>query len=210
MDDEYTCITGGHMETGDNGSVIKFGYNIDSRSVPCGDVSFVISSYVTSGSITIGGAMYNDSYRKPRMSTDEFIKKHFNYASQLKLKINLIRTCKNAGVFCTTPKGYLCQYSFRQKNRPITFNVKTKMMDPIELEEEEFHINIEKKNNHSYPIYFRTNYAEGLSKIVVRLPSKIYVLGTEQVIEMTSEKFLGFPLDREFLLNKAKTLLLFS
>lgn len=210
MDDEYTCMTGSHMETGDNGSVVKFLFNIDSRSVPYGDVSFVVASYVTSGAITIQGAMYNDPYRKPRMSIDEFIKKHFDQASQLKLKLNLIRTCKNAGIFCTTPRGYLCNYSYHQKTRPLTFNVRTKMMDPIELEEESFHIDLDKKNHHSQRIYFRTNYMESLSKIIVMAPSKTMVLGKEPVIEMPAEKFLGFPVNPEFLLNKAKTLLLFS
>lgn len=210
MDDDYTCMTGSHMNIGNNGSVIKFMFNIDSRTVPYGDVDFIISSYVSSGAITVDAAMYKSPYTKPRMSTDEFIKRHFNYASQFKLKLQLVRTCKNAGIFCTTPKGYLCDYSYHQITKPLIFDVKTKQMDLIELESESFMIHVEKKNDHSYPFYFKSNFSEGLSKIVVRAASKNYKPGPEQVIEMPVEKFLGFPVEREFLLNKARTLLLFS
>ncbi len=210
MDDEYTCMTGGHMETGDNGSVIRFQYNIDSQAVPYGDVSFIISSFVTSGAITISGAGYNNPYTRPRMSLDEFIKCHFTHDLQVKLDLVMTRKCTNAGIYSTNHKGNLCEYSYHQKTKPLTFNLRTKMMDPIEFAEESFFIGVERKNNHSGRIYFKTNFDDGTSKIITHAPSKGYVLGKELVIEMKSEKFLGYPVEPEFLLNKAKTLLLFS
>lgn len=204
IDDNYTRITACYIENLSNKDVIRYYINIDSKSIPYGDVSFIISCNAISNKIKISDARYNDPYRKPRLSVDEFIKKHFNQEAQLNLKLNLAKKCPNEGMICSI-NGYLCDHNYCQRTKPLTFNLSSKNMNLIQLDLESFDI-----TNHSKIIHVETNYNKKISKIIIRKPSNGLEIGKEQIIEMSSEKFLNFPLEHEFLFNKINTLLLFS
>lgn len=208
-DDEYTTINPlGSYHFADNNSTIKFPCHLESRSSPYGEVDFTIVANVSSPSIKLLAEFSQPHLTKVTISPGDFVKKHFTEEVQKKFNINIIRKC-TAKIEKKSKYGNLmvdCPLAYSIVTKSILFDFNKKEIVPINFLQETFVLSDDK--DHHYR--FNTNFDEGVTKITYSVPVLGFVLGGQETLEMPAEKFLKYPLDREFLLNKVKTLLLFS
>lgn len=195
MEDDYTFVQINHVDNDNNGSTIDLLGNLDARTSPHGEADFLISAYVSSDTFNLKAAYPVPSFHKRHVSPEDFVKSHMTTDVQEKINIRLQRKCSNKQ----------CEYSYFLSTAPIVFDMKTYKVSPLELQEETFRMNY-----HDNTYYFRTNFATEQTTITYHVPKAGFVIGAHENIQMKSEKFLKYPLEAEFLLNKLKTLLLFS
>lgn len=192
--DDYTFVNSvGSHHIDETSSKVVFLCNLTANTSPYGRVDFMMECYVSSPTFKLTATKES----KNIMSAEDFVKIHFTEDIQQAQCITLKRICS---------KGNLCDYHYGLSTQPILFDFKRKEIKPIDLAEESFRI----KNDKGLGFYFRTNFTDGTTTITYTSPHSAFVIGTQESIQMKSEKFLKYPLNREFLLNKVKTLLLFS
>lgn len=197
MDDDYTFVnfTGSHHWSEDGEGVAFLG-SLGSNVSPYGQADFLIKCPVGSSSFELL-ATYDKQSPNTGIDVEQFVNKHFSRSFQRGLKIHLRRECSNRGN---------CKMSYSLNTTSLTFDMIERTIDPINLHSETFHL--DDKSGHRF--YFNTDFLEKKTSIRFISPSQRFVIGEQDTIEIDSEKFLRFPLDHEFLLNKVKTLLLFS
>jgi hypothetical protein len=208
-DDEYTTVkpTGAYQLI-DNNSKVIFPCNLDSRAAPYGEVNFIIHANVSSPSIKVIAEFAQPHLTKIIISPNDFVRRHFTEDVQQKFNINLTRKCHARVEAKLRQFSYTqpCGFSYVLSVGPILFDFVKNEMKPISLLEETFTLVDDKE--HSYR--FRTNFTKETTTITYSVPKPGFVIGGQESIDLPIEKFLKYPLEREFLLNKVKTLLLFS
>ena len=208
-DDEYTTVNPlGSYHFADNNSTIKFPCHLESRSSPYGEVDFTIVANVSSPSIKLIAEFCHPHLTKVTLSPGEFVKLHFTEDVQKKFNINIIRKC-TAKIERKGKYGGLmmdCPSAFSLVTAPIMFGFNKREIVPISFLQETFILSDDKEHHYR----FNTNFTKGVTQITYSVPMLGFVIGGQNTLEMPAEKFLKYPLDREFLLNKVKTLLLFS
>ncbi len=200
MEDDYTTVRAAYAKDHtENGSVISFICGIDARTSPYGEVDFLVSVYVSSNSFKLSASYPKEFMYKKRLAPNLFVKHHFNIHIQDKLNIYLKRVCSS---YHTDNK---CEFGYALTTSPIKFDMKNQVIQPITLASEVFSISANDQKFH-----FDTNFINKETAIRCWSPKAGYVIGRQEVFHLNSEKYLKYPLEREFLLNKVKTLLLFS
>jgi hypothetical protein len=197
MEDDYTFVQINHVESDNNGSTIDLLGNLDARTSPYGEADFMISAYVSSDVFNLKAAYPVSSIYKRHVSPDDFVRSHLTADVMEKVNLYFERKCPNKE----------CPYNYALTSRPLSFNMKACKVSPVEPKDETFKLYY---NENIY--YFRTNFATGQTSITFNVPQpgRTYVFAPQEVVHMKAEKFIKYPLDPEFLLNKLKTLLLFS
>jgi hypothetical protein len=197
IDDEYTFVAfvGSHHWSETNEGVSFLG-NIGSNVTPYGQAEFLIKCSMNSSNFELIAA-YDKQSPNTQLPADQFVKRHFNTEFQQKIKVFIKRECSNRGE---------CRCHYSMSTSFLTFDMYEQTISPIEIEGESFWL--EDNSNHRY--FFKTSFKEGITSIRFVSPSPKYIIGEVDSMEIDADKFLRFPLEREFLLNKAKTFLLFS
>lgn len=204
FDNDYISVTPrGSYDLSQNGSLIKFACNIDSRISPYGEAKFDIYAYMASPTIKLVAEYVNPHAEMMNtvMPAEKFVERHFDEDAQKGFNINLQRRC---AVISFGPQP--CSHHYILTTSAIQFDIKKKELLPITLLEETFDLLDDRQNRYR----FTTNFAGELTSIIYTVPKGGYILGEQKIVDMKSEKFLKYPFEREFLLNKLKTLLLFS
>lgn len=201
MGDDYTFIKplAAYQLSKDQSTVI-FQCCIEARTSPYGEANFNILSNVTTPDFKIKAEYVVGSHRSTvhgDISPLDFVKKHFTADLQNSFDIGMVLKCA-----AHSPE-HRCGYVLNCL--PLKFDLDSNHILPIGLKSEEFEI-----RNGSMVYRFKTSFVDGLTTILFNSPMKGFVIGKQETLEMNSEKFIRYPLDREFLLNKVKTLLLFS
>lgn len=185
-----------NYDTKDNGATIGFVCSIDAKVAPHGEANFLVKSSITTGECHIESAAYPTySYYKKTMPATEFVKKHFLPNVQEKLKLIMGRKCSNYE---------RCEYSYTFRSAPLQFDVTAGQMLPIRLLDEAFII---KDGTKRYG--FGTNFLENTTN-VRSITGSSHLNPSKTLVTLPAEKYLKYDFNREFLLNKLKTLLLFS
>jgi hypothetical protein len=201
MDDDYTVIKPmSAYKLVKGGDQVAFPCCLESRLSPSGQVYFLILANLKDPSCSIKSEYYEtggvSTVTEYSTSPDDFVKRHFTQQLQTGFNINLRLQCSHHSS---------CQYRYQLSTGPIIFDMDMMQLKPITLISEYFIL-----NGMRMKYYFKTDFATETTSITYNMPMPPYILGTQQVIQMNSEKFLRYPLEHEFLLNKLKTLLLFS
>lgn len=201
MDDDYTVIKPmSAYQLVKDGGWVAFPCCLESRLSPSGEVYFIILANLKDPSCSIKseyvGTKGSSLHTEYRTSSDDFIKTHFTKQLQTGFNINLRLQCSHHSS---------CKYNYQLSTGPIIFDLDMMQLKPIPLISE--HFNIDGMRN---KYFFKTDFVTETTTITYNVPQPPFILGTQQVIQMNSEKFLRYPLEGEFLLNKLKTLLLFS
>lgn len=168
---------------------VIFPFEMESRASPYGEVSFQLNAHIHQNRISIQTL----SFTRTVISPMDFILKHLSHGIQRSLNIQIMRGC-------TKPKP--CGAGYTMKTTPIVFNLRERIMKPFEINHEEFTI---KEENHAY--HFTSYFGTNSTKISVNgAPGTNF----KDVIELEADKYLRFPFEKDFLMDKAKTLILFS
>lgn len=194
MNDDYRFVTfiGSHHQS-DLEEGIAFLGTIGSNTPPYGQADFMIKCPINKPNFELL-SVYDEQSPKNDLSADQFVKRHFNYDFQNSLKVIIKRECSDRGN---------CKLRYHLNTQLITFDMGNQIIDSIELNDEFFWI--EDKNK---IFCFKTDFTIG--KTFIQMTKQDDRVHWHDCIEIDSEKFLRYPLDREFLLNKLKTLLVFS
>lgn len=165
----------------------KIKCNLDSQVSPYGQVDFEIIIMPQSSRFHLGTNSAQD---------EVFVRKHFSIAAQLSLKIQAIRVCYG---------NPYCDIKYKLSTYNLVFDLDTSTIGGLSLFNEHFFI---KENGKSYS--FVTNFENKTTVIGYEKPQPRFILPATKFIEMNSDKFLRYPFERDFLLEKIHTLLLFS
>jgi hypothetical protein len=185
-----------------NNSTIRFPLNLESRTSPYGKADFDIVAPVVSPTFQINAHFTTKNASEG--SAYSFIKKHFTEDIQKRLNISFHMTCSRAG-FRTSKTQKRCTYEYSLLTNGITFDLYSSSVI-IPLNEEEFILN-DRWNKY----IIKTRFEEGFTEIYMPTTSeKIRHYSFDSIIKMPVEKFISYPMDEGFLLNKLKLLTLFS
>ncbi len=198
IDDDYTfvnCVGTHHWnDYGEEG--IAFLINLSSNAFPYGQAEFLIKCPMDKPNFELLAAYEKESHRNG-MTAEQFVKRHFTFGLQFKQKIHVKRECANRG-------NCKCNYTLVSDN--ITFDMDTQQLNQMKFGAEDFSL----VDDNDRRIYFQTDFESGITNIKYINHSARFTIGKQESFELETEKFLRYPLDREFLLNKVKTFLLFS
>ena len=125
----------------------------------------------------------------------DFIRKHFTDKIQNELNLSLDRKCESN----------MCEYNYGFFTKPLNFDLNNNTYLPIELVSESFNLQEEDK---SYRII--TNYNDDITNIQYHTPQLQFILPAQEIVKISANKFSKYPLNKEFLISKLKTLILFS
>lgn len=203
LDDDYSYILPEGYYKSEDGAEMIFNFALDGKKPPTGKSSFIITAKVSSPHFSMVSTYTDSSKKDRRITSTEFVKSHFNLTIQESLNISMCFKCD--GVVGEKQCFYLLQTSPIQFKYSTGFNAANGEIVPISIREEKFSL---KQGKNRY--YFNTSYLTNKTIITYNTPKSGFVIGWQEKIEVPAEKFSKFPLDQELLLNKLKTLLLFS
>jgi len=198
MDDEYTFVNfvgSHHWSEGSEG--VAFLGSIGSNVTPYGQAEFLIKCQMDSPRFELMAA-YEPQSPRSQLPANQFVQRHFTEDFQRKLKVFIKRECSDRG-------NCKCHYSLA--TTPLTFDMYDMTISPMELEGESFWLD---DSHHNRRYFFKTDFVNMVTNIKFVSPSPQHIIGNVDSMDIDVDKFLRFPLEREFLLNKVKTFLLFS
>lgn len=167
---------------------IVFPLEIESRLHPHGEVSFEIHVSLNHNKISV----HPKSFSKTGISPLDFIQRHFTLQSQKQLGLKLALKCS---------KIEECSYrGYVGVTVPLTFNFQTRQLVSFSMETETIHF-VGEESLYSFNSKFNLNE----TTISIKSPT-----GQTTDLKIESDKYLRFDFNKEFLINKAKTLILFT
>ena len=189
-DDDYIHIkpTGSYFVDKKSLSLV-FPLEIESRLSPHGEVSFHVICDLMTNKLHV----QTKSFTNTQISPLNFVEQHFNVVTQQAVNFKMLRTCMSS---------QKCESFYELIAYPLTFDLRAGTYNPIEVECE--HFKIIGDTDHKY--YFSTVFRDGNTVIT-------YEKGRNEgkgSIVLPWDKFSKYPLEHEFLLNKVKTLILFT
>ena len=162
---------------------LVFPLEIESRLSPHGEVAFNVVCDLRTKKLHV----QTKSFTNTQISPLNFVEQHFNVVTQQAVNFKMLRTCLSSEK---------CESFYELIAYPLTFDLRAGAYNPIEVECEHFNIRDDQERKY----YFST---------VFRDESTIVTYDREKMT-LPLDKFSKYPLDREFLLNKIKTLILFT
>ncbi len=202
-DDDYISAKPRGAYTHKDSNTIIFPLNISSTVVPYGEVDFNITTKIDSDQFELQAAYvsykskFHPTARETQylvsdmnVSAEQFVENHFDSTVQNGLNFSLNRQCSHHNI---NNNKYGCEYFSR--STPMLFDLENRKTKGVRLIDEEFYLT-DGKNR----IHVITNFDTQVTTMVV---------GT-YAFAISSQKFLKYPFESEFLLSKIKTLLTFS
>jgi hypothetical protein len=162
---------------------------MESRLSPQGEVSFNVICDLMTNKLNI----QTKSFTNTQISPLNFVEQYLDASVQRSLNMKMLRVC-----MATEP----CDSYYEIVAMPLSFNIRACTYNPIVPEYERFTLTDSRERKY----YFMTTFASKETSIEYA-KSKYEDRGS---ITIPFEKFAKYPLDREFLLNKIKTLILFT
>ncbi|CAB4196585.1 hypothetical protein UFOVP1290_105 [uncultured Caudovirales phage] len=129
------------------------------------------------------------------ISPIDFIIKHFTKEIQNELNLSFYRKCESN----------ICEYNYELTTKQLNFDLIARNYNPIEVNTESFNL---QEGDKSYRIV--TNFNEDITNIQYHTPQLQFILPAQEVIKISANKFSKYPLNKDFLMDKIKTLILFS
>jgi hypothetical protein len=167
---------------------LVFPLEIESRLSPHGEVAFHVVCHLVTNKLHVN----TKSFTNTQISPLNFVEQHLDIVAQQCLNFKMLRTCTSSND---------CNSHYELIARPLTFDIRGGTYNPIQADCEHFNLvdNAERKYR------FLTDFKTGNTTIHYDVTNK-----NSGSIILPLEKFVKYPVEREFLLNKVKTLILFT
>ena len=184
-DDEYITISPRLLNStaSPDSMSLCLGFEIDSRIVPSGIVYFDLFIKRQSKDFEMRARYLSSPY--DQVPASEFAKKYFHEREQNNMKITVHVECANES----------CPYEYKSKFGHVIFDLNTRTISDFSILSERFVLN---NNERKYSI--SSNFMEDVTTIKYQ----------KDEIKLSSKNFAKYSWDRQFLLDKIKTLFLFS
>lgn len=194
FDDEYLSIRPiTRVQEKLGGAQYFFAFYMESRVTPYVNANFGLLVNSSSNTLTMVVECRNlyNPQRESTLKAKAFSAHHFTQV-QLQLGIKIIKLCTNLE----------CKNAYSLETTPLTFDLSGSKMNSFELATESFSIQRNKLEHR-----FLSRFQSDITTVTV------YKTGQrvdQSSLELKAHKFLEYPWDAEFFLNKARTLLTFS
>lgn len=180
-----------------NNNIAKFPLNIENVLLP------IMNEYNCSVDFTINSELNNNHVwleldNKSEEIWYDFIKRNFVLELQLELQIKISLKCFGSNFES-------CPYCYQLNSKFLTFDLYTGIINEISIESEKFKI---RDNNHLYN--FDIDYQSNSAVISYNTFSQTSILPVQNTINIPVSKIAKYDFNKEYIMEKTKTLLLFS